>query len=295
MSRPIDSQGWDRFKNVIRELYTIKGHKLEGPEGVLKIMEIQHGFAKTKAQYEKKFKDWGFTKNRTTGDWKIIKQKIHLRKRTGKGSDVYLNGKLIPAEKLRKKTSRQGYMTSVEKARHASEAPPQPPPGFDIRTPLAQPFFRLAFENLPIFQFQEFIQPIYAGTIPPFDTSASALMMIFESPGRKNDDDIPPILHSLLPTSALLEEPRATGLAIQRAEDIGHSELLNLATFMASNNFPGHTNVKKLREWLKIYGTASVLEVLLSMKGPTTKALVENLFRLGRNIYQQSNICSKRE
>ena len=48
-----------------------------------------------------------------------MNRKIQLRKRTGKESDVYLNGQLMPAEKLRKETSRQGYMTSVEQARHA--------------------------------------------------------------------------------------------------------------------------------------------------------------------------------
>lgn len=47
MSQSVDAQGWDRFKNVIRGLYMIKGHKLEGPEGVIKIMETQHGFKKS--------------------------------------------------------------------------------------------------------------------------------------------------------------------------------------------------------------------------------------------------------
>ncbi|KFZ17748.1 hypothetical protein V501_01578 [Pseudogymnoascus sp. VKM F-4519 (FW-2642)] len=279
MSQPVDPQGWDRFKNVIRGLYMIKGHKLEGPGGVIKIMETQHEFKKSKAQYEKQFKDWGFKKNRTKRDWEIMNRKIQLRKRIGKETDVYLDRQLLPLEKLRKETARQGHMTAIEQARLAFEAPPQTPPGFDIRTPLAQPFFRLAFENLPIFQFQEFAQPIYAGTIAPFAASTSALTMMFQSLGQKTDNGIPPILESLLPLSAFLEEPRATRFGIQRAEDISHDELLNLATFIASNNFPGDTNLEKFREWLKTHSTASVLEALSSMKGPTAEALLENLFR----------------
>ncbi|KFY83528.1 hypothetical protein V498_08005, partial [Pseudogymnoascus sp. VKM F-4517 (FW-2822)] len=94
-----------------------------------------------KAQYEKQLKIWGFTKYRSKRDWEIMNRKIQLRKRTGKDSDVYMNGQLMPAGKLQKKTSRQGYMTTVEQARLAFEAPPQTPPGFNIRTPLAQPFF----------------------------------------------------------------------------------------------------------------------------------------------------------
>ncbi|OBT43416.1 hypothetical protein VE00_05745 [Pseudogymnoascus sp. WSF 3629] len=279
MSQPIDPQGWDRFKNVIRGLYMTKGHKLEGPEGVIKIMETKHGFRKTKAQYEKQIKDWGFKKNRTKRDWQIMNRKIQLRKRTGKDSDVYLDGQLMPVEKLRKETARQGYMTTVEQARLAFEAPPQTPPGFNIRTPLAQPLFRLAFENLPIFQFQEFVQPVYSGAIAPFATSRSALTMMFRSLRQKTDNGIPPILDSLLPLSAFLEEPRAAGFAIQRAEDISHDGLLNLATFIASNNFPGDTNSRKFREWLKTHSTTSVLEALSSMKGPAAEALLENLFR----------------
>ncbi|OBT56680.1 hypothetical protein VE04_03557 [Pseudogymnoascus sp. 24MN13] len=280
MSQSIDSQGWDRFKNIIRGLYKTKGHKLEGPEGVIKIMRTQHGFKKTKAQYEKQLKDWGFKKNRTKRDWEIMGRKIQLRKRTGKESDVYLDGKLMPLEKLRKEIARQAYVTTVERNRLAFEAPPQIPPGFDIRTPLAQPFFRLAFENLPVLQFQEFAQPpVYARSIAPFDTSTPTLTMMFQSPGRKNDNGIPPILHSLLPTSAFLEEPRAVRLAIQRAENIGQAELLNLAIFIISNNFPGSTNARKLREWLKTHSTTPVLEALSSLKGPTAEALFENLFR----------------
>lgn len=72
-----------------------------------------------KAQYEKQLKIWGFTKYRSKRDWEIMNRKIQLRKRTGKDSDVYRNGQLMPADKLQKETSRQGYMTTVEQARLA--------------------------------------------------------------------------------------------------------------------------------------------------------------------------------
>jgi hypothetical protein len=40
-------QGWEKFKNVIRGLYIVKRHKLEGPNGVIKLMESQYGFKAT--------------------------------------------------------------------------------------------------------------------------------------------------------------------------------------------------------------------------------------------------------
>jgi hypothetical protein len=44
MSQAPDSQGWERLKHVMHALYIAKGHKLEGPEGVIKMMEHRHGF-----------------------------------------------------------------------------------------------------------------------------------------------------------------------------------------------------------------------------------------------------------
>ena len=67
-----------------------------------------------KAQYEKKFKEWGFGKNCTKDDWKIVGQKVGLRKRTAKESNVYHDGELMPRKRLQKEVSRQGFMTVTE-------------------------------------------------------------------------------------------------------------------------------------------------------------------------------------
>ena len=117
------------------------------------------------------------------------------------------------------------------------------------------------------------------GAIAPFDTSTSAPTTIFKTQVGKKDNDIPPIMDSLLPTAAFVEEPRAGGLAIQQDKGIGLPEFLNLATFLTSNNFPGDTDSGKLRKWLRAHVTMPVLKVLVSTKGPTAEALVENLFR----------------
>jgi post-segregation antitoxin (ccd killing protein) len=72
-----------------------------------------------KAQYEKKFKDWGFQKHRTKQDWKVMGQKLGARKRMAKESNVYLDGQLVPAKKVRKEISRQAYMTVSEQFHQA--------------------------------------------------------------------------------------------------------------------------------------------------------------------------------
>jgi hypothetical protein len=72
-----------------------------------------------KWQYEKQFKEWGFKKHQTKRDWEIMSRKIQLRKRSGKGSNIYLGRELMPADKFQKETSRQGYVSFIEQAKHA--------------------------------------------------------------------------------------------------------------------------------------------------------------------------------
>jgi hypothetical protein len=67
-----------------------------------------------KAQYEKRFKEWGFKKNHTKEDWKIMGHKVGKRKRAAKESDVYIDGEMMPRKKLQKEISRQGYMSFTE-------------------------------------------------------------------------------------------------------------------------------------------------------------------------------------
>jgi hypothetical protein len=56
----------------------------------------------SKSQYEKYFKRWGFRKNLTKEEWTPIRQKVLARKRAGKESDVYLEGVLMPAKKVKR-------------------------------------------------------------------------------------------------------------------------------------------------------------------------------------------------
>lgn len=47
MSTSDDTQDWERYKNVIYNLFLVKRKTLEGPDGVMKIMESRVGFKKT--------------------------------------------------------------------------------------------------------------------------------------------------------------------------------------------------------------------------------------------------------
>ncbi|KUJ19537.1 uncharacterized protein LY89DRAFT_683361 [Mollisia scopiformis] len=112
MSQIVEPERLNQLKNIIRSLYLVKGHPLEGPNGVIELMAKQHGFRATKAQYEKLLADC--RKKRSNKDWKVVGQKIEKRKRQGKKSDVYLDKHLIPSKKVQKEISRHGFMTIEE-------------------------------------------------------------------------------------------------------------------------------------------------------------------------------------
>ncbi|KAF2798621.1 hypothetical protein K505DRAFT_232948, partial [Melanomma pulvis-pyrius CBS 109.77] len=98
----IPGEEWERHKNVIKKLYLDEKRTLEGERGVMNMMKTIHGFS----QYETRFRRWGFRKNLKRDDWKIIDNVRAERKQAGKSSEVYLNGELIPEEKVQKETSR---------------------------------------------------------------------------------------------------------------------------------------------------------------------------------------------
>ncbi|KAH8802599.1 hypothetical protein F5884DRAFT_903250 [Xylogone sp. PMI_703] len=222
-------------------------------------LEIESLTSYRKAQYEMQFKS----------------QKI--RQRGGNATAVYMDGKLVPTERIRKETLRQGYMSSIEQAQADT---PQTPPGVQVRTPPTQPVYRLVFGNLPIFQFNEHLQSLHEASNPRV-TGTSALTAVFRNGFSKASSFQQPLsrINSLLPTSALLEEPCAQGLAIERVGSLSTSQCLSLTTFLISNNFPGETDHEQLYQWLRKHWGISLLKALTSIEGPTAEALLESLFR----------------
>jgi hypothetical protein len=47
MSQLVDPGCSEQIKNIIRHLYVVKGYQLQGPNGVMKLMEDRHGFKAT--------------------------------------------------------------------------------------------------------------------------------------------------------------------------------------------------------------------------------------------------------
>ncbi|KAE8454139.1 hypothetical protein EG329_005063 [Mollisiaceae sp. DMI_Dod_QoI] len=268
MSQLIDTSVVDsaqhsiQLKNIIK--YLAKHHK---HNDIPRLMKEVHGVKVSKAQCERLLKECGIHKNQTANDWKTVVRKVEAREGTGKDSDVYRNGKLMSRARLRKEKSRNQPAT-LEKIEQSRAPIPQTPPNFEIRTPSEQPVFQSMFSNLPILKFQEKLLLNSPARDLEILTEFSALIAPTIS-----------TLDSLLPNSALQEEPHGSRFDFQRLTNPNNPALFDLTIYLASNNFPGEASSKKIYEWLKEHGTTTVLDTLLSMKDSTSGAVREKLFR----------------
>jgi len=127
-TRKIPEAQWEVYKEEIKVLYLTKNKSREDVEAA---MEENHGFHarfvdhrppmlcvtscaeryNSKAQYIRKFDQWGFKKNSTDGNWKYIAHKLQKRNLEGKESDTYVNGKLVPRKKVKKEVSRHSLLS----------------------------------------------------------------------------------------------------------------------------------------------------------------------------------------
>jgi hypothetical protein len=131
----ISSEEWERWRNAIHTLYMLENLPLGGSSGVIETMKLRHGFCArqvpillvsawrysnlhrylSKRQYEYRFQQWGLEKNMPGGNYPTIASKLGKRKAAGMESNVFWKGVLVPAAKLRKESSRHGYMTTLER------------------------------------------------------------------------------------------------------------------------------------------------------------------------------------
>ena len=64
-------------------------------------------FNARKAQFERRFKKWGFRKNSTSAEWTVILSHVKRRQRLGKDTHLYIDGKLIADAKIKKEETRR--------------------------------------------------------------------------------------------------------------------------------------------------------------------------------------------
>ncbi|KAM0718861.1 hypothetical protein Q7P37_005933 [Cladosporium fusiforme] len=158
---------WEQHKETIRTLYLVRDYALKD---VVLHMREQHNFEMSEQQYGRQFKKWGFRKNSTGDNWKLIHRKRDKRQKQGKKSLVYHGGRLITSERLSKERRHDFRMPGVL---YESAASPKTPEGFVICTPKADSAPFILLNNLPSFQlYTQFISFAPA----PRDTSSGSTL-----------------------------------------------------------------------------------------------------------------------
>ncbi|KAI2470719.1 ankyrin repeat-containing domain protein [Annulohypoxylon bovei var. microspora] len=102
-ARHISQEEWNTHEREIRDLY----HKLpllndKGEPCVVQVMEDQHEFSASAAQYETKFREWGLTKNLKKREWEqLISQYDELREQEIEAR-IMIWGSVVGERKLKR-------------------------------------------------------------------------------------------------------------------------------------------------------------------------------------------------
>ncbi|KAN0108734.1 hypothetical protein V8E51_008476 [Hyaloscypha variabilis] len=92
-----NDQKWEYLKDEIQRVYMKENNTL--PRTMLQI-EQAHGFKASPRKWKDKLKEWGFEKNLSENDMRIVVAKVDKRKAARKETHVFLNGVQMTVEKL---------------------------------------------------------------------------------------------------------------------------------------------------------------------------------------------------
>ncbi|KAK4234146.1 ankyrin repeat-containing protein [Achaetomium macrosporum] len=216
-------------------------------------------------------------------NYRIIAPKIGKRKRAGKESSVYWKGELVPAAKIRKESSRHGYMTTLERL-YMTQAPdaatsPETPPGIEICTPPPYPLFQRVFLDLPILQFLRSTTTVFE-TTQPFMSSISALgSILHKNRVSSTPGAILAAAKSLMPISAFEEELPGSSITLNNSSHATSPQLLKVVAYAISNNFPGLCDREEIYRWLRSLETFSP-HIITLLQDPSNQAILQGLLRL---------------
>ncbi|KAE9364186.1 ankyrin [Stipitochalara longipes BDJ] len=96
------AEQWNTHKDEIGQLY-LKQNMTVGQ--IVKFMEKEHNFKRSKPQYERQLKSWGFRKNLKGAEWRAARRAIESRP-SSKPTNVYIAGNLIDLSKAQRKLTR---------------------------------------------------------------------------------------------------------------------------------------------------------------------------------------------
>ncbi|KAH8648625.1 hypothetical protein BX600DRAFT_517992 [Xylariales sp. PMI_506] len=99
---------------------------------VMQHIKSNFGLDLSKAQYEKKIKDWQFSKSLDEVEWRHVIRKIRKRELpavtkpvSSENSQVVLSGRVLPRKKVERAFQRYGHQTTIEQIQFHSALMPE--------------------------------------------------------------------------------------------------------------------------------------------------------------------------
>ncbi|KAF7555462.1 hypothetical protein G7Z17_g2129 [Cylindrodendrum hubeiense] len=257
---------WTKFKDVIHDLYITQGLKLQGAGGLIELMKSRHSFTRTKSQYTSQLAKWKFKKysGGEKRDWQIASFKVSKATKHGNKAQLYHEGHLVSAKVLRTR----GHLNTLEQSNFEASCP-QTPPGFAISLQLNRPFtdfWETFTESGPRLSQSLDVVEI---TNTVLHLSKSALYQNFSS-----------LMLEYLPVSINCPITMIPDNGVQK---IQVENWIKFIAFMLSNNHSTYLDPedrKKMLRILKRMNAPTILNSAAVLKEPSSKALLESIFRL---------------
>ncbi|KPM41956.1 hypothetical protein AK830_g4605 [Neonectria ditissima] len=275
----ITAKDWEKFKDVIHDLYIEKSLPLEGAGGVMAVMEAVHGFTRSKSQYVSQLKKWKFSKyskDTDPRDWKVAGYKVSKARNRGRQVQLYLKGSLVTGKVLRTR----GYLTSLDQLQLEGSSPRTPP---DFRLEALSPA-PLNTINIP---FTNFWHDVKSFKLPSHSFWSAQSLDAVELTTKVNDLNNSARMQRAQ-SSMSLYIPASANSAIPH--DLQHNDQharieqwWRFITYVLSNNHLTSLDHEDGHKLLRVLKEANIPRVLNSpplSKKPTAKAFLETTFRL---------------
>ncbi|KAH7397229.1 hypothetical protein BKA66DRAFT_546280 [Pyrenochaeta sp. MPI-SDFR-AT-0127] len=135
--RKAEDDDWELHRDTIMQLYVSDGRTQ--PE-VMQLMAAR-GFKRTKAQWERKLRNWGIIKNITKEEWKFILNRLPEREAQNKNSTIIVRNFAIPRSRIQKQRRIHEHQKTFERLVNGLQPPVRlaTPPGVSVLTPVSSP------------------------------------------------------------------------------------------------------------------------------------------------------------
>ncbi|KAI8650323.1 Clr5 domain-containing protein [Fusarium keratoplasticum] len=276
---------WESNKEHIRALYLDQDKSLDD---LVTSMSEEHDFHATlvRAQYIRKLGNWNMKKYSSKEDWKHADTLIRKRKVEGKDTEIFMNGKLVSAKKLKKELGRYawqqtcGQQPSVKNS--LAEVIARTPPASTMEitlgysNPLSQFHTQLHWlmtRNSIIAPDLDIARPNLSSSPSQADVIPFIKKLLLAWSGTKASSKALSLIQEEMPRMPDLD----TTAQVSRRDAKAWSLALEWAVYRCTNNLLDPYQIDELLGFASASGNLAVLKAICRMPGPTTKILLSNL------------------